>query len=323
MNFLDDEFGQVREHVVLVFLAAQDPGVDIADDGRLAEIEADHLGDVGINRLVVGHAGTDGVGDGDAAGAVGGEQAGDSQHGVGAEHQGIQEIVVDAAVDDIDALRALGGAHEDGFVTDEKILAFHQLDAHLLREEGVFEIGAVVSAGGEENDRGVGDAGGGDAAQIVEQHVGVVVDGGDAVAGEQLGEQAHHHLAVLEHVGDAGGDAQVVFEDAEFAGVVAHDVDAGDVGVDAAGHVDALHLGAVLGVAEHLFRRDDAGLENLLLVVDVVDEGVEGADSLLEASLEADPFFERQHTGDDVEGDEALGAFFLAVHGEGDAYPME
>ena len=75
--------------------------------GDLAEIEADHLGDVGINGLVVGDAGADGVGDGDVAGAIGGEQAGDAEHGVGAEHEGVQEVVVDAAVDHVDALRAL------------------------------------------------------------------------------------------------------------------------------------------------------------------------------------------------------------------------
>ena len=176
--------------------------MDVADDGRLAEIEADHLGDVGVDRFVVGDAGADGIGDGDAAGAIGGEQAGDAEHGVGAEHQGIEEVIVDAAVDDIDALRALGGAHEHRFVAHEQVLAFDQFDAHLLREEGVLEVGAVVGAGGQQHHRGVGDAGGGDAAQVVEQHVGIVIDRGDAVLGEQLGEQPHHHLAVLEHVRD-------------------------------------------------------------------------------------------------------------------------
>jgi hypothetical protein len=165
--------------------------------------------------------------------------------------------------------------------------------------------------------------GGGDAAQVVEQHVGVVIDGGDAVGGEELREEPHHHLAVLEHVGDARGDAQVVLEDAEFAGVVAHDVDAGDVGVDAAGDVDALHLRAVLRVAEHLLRGDHARLQDLLVVVNVVDEGVQRPHALLQAAFEPDPFFEGQHAGHDVEGDEAFGAFFLAVDGEGDADPVE
>jgi hypothetical protein len=124
-------------------------------------------------------------------------------------------------------------------------------------------------------------------------------------------------------VRDAGGDAEVVFEHAEFAGAVTHDVDAGDVGVDAPGYVDALHLRAVLRVAENLFSGDYARLENLLVVVNVVNEGVEGADALLEAALEPDPFFEGQDAPHDVERDKALGAFVLAVHGEGDADAME
>ncbi len=56
------------------------------------------------------------------------------------------------------------------------------------------------------------------------------------------------------------------------------------------GDVDALHLGAELGVAEHLVGRDDAGLEDLLAVVDVVDEPVERGDALAQAALHLAPF---------------------------------
>ena len=108
----------------------------------------------------------------------------------------------------------------------------------------------------------------------------MVVDPHHPVPGKELREQAHHHLAVLKHVRDAGGDAQVVFENAKFAGAVTHDVDAGDVGVDAPGHIDALHLRAVLGLAENLFSANHLRLENLLVVVNVMDEGIERADAL-------------------------------------------
>ena len=164
---------------------------------------------------------------------------------------------------------------------------------------------------------------GGDAAQVVQQHIGVVIDGRDAVRGEEFWEQAHHHLAVLEHVRDTGRDAQVVFEHAELAGLVAHDVDAGDVGVDAAGDVDPLHLRAVLGVTKHLFRGDDARLEDLLVVVNVVEKGVQRAHALLQAALELDPFIQGQDAGNDVEGDESFGTLFLAVNRKSDAHAME
>ena len=58
-------------------------------------------------------------------------------------------------------------------------------------------------------------------------------------------------------------------------------------------------------------------------MVDVVNERVERAHALLQAALEPDPLFERQHAGHDVEGDQALGAFVLAVDGERDADAVE
>ena len=62
-------------------------------------------GNVGVERLVVGDAGADGVGERDVAGAIGVEQAGDAEVRVAAERQRIEEVVVDAAVDDVDARR--------------------------------------------------------------------------------------------------------------------------------------------------------------------------------------------------------------------------
>ncbi len=177
--------------------------------------------------------------------------------------------------------------------------------------------------GGQQHDGGIGDAGGRDAAQILEQHVRIMIDRRDAVLGEQLRKQPHHHLAVLEHVRDAGGHAQVVLEHAKFAGIVAHDIDAGDVRVNAAGHVDALHLRAVLRIAEHLLGGNHAGLQNLLVVVDVVNEGIERPDPLFQTALETNPFLERQHAGHDVERDQPLRTLFLSVNRESDADPVE
>ena len=88
------------------------------------------------------------------------------------------------------------------------------------------------------------------------------------------------------------------------------------------GHVDALHLGAVLRIAQHLLGGDDAGLEDLLVVVDVVDEGIERAHALLESAFER-IHSSRQDARHDVERDQALRAFLLAVDREGDADAVE
>ena len=228
-------------------------------------------------------------------------------------------------------MRALRRPHVDEVVLDEEILALDQLDAHLLGQEGMLEVGAVVHAGCEHDDDRIVDRGRRHGAQRLEQQVGVMRDRSDAVPAEQLGEEPHHHLAVLEHVADAARHPQVVFQHVVAAAAVRvggpDDVDAGDVRVDAARHVDALHLGTVLGVVHHLLERHQAGLQDRLLVVDVVDEAVERGDALAQAALHLSPFVGRDDARNQVEGDQALGAVAVlvlrAVDREGDADAAE
>ena len=152
------------------------------------------------------------------------EDAGHAQHRVLLEHEGIEEGVVDAAVDDVDLLQALRRLHHQRAVDHHQVLPLDQLDAHLVGEERVLEIGAVVDAGREHDDGGVAiEALGRDALQRHAQIVGVVLHGAHAVAGEQVGEHVHHRLPVLQHVGDPGGRARVVLEHEELVLAGAHD----------------------------------------------------------------------------------------------------
>ncbi len=294
VRLLDDQLGEMVEHVVAILLPVQQVGRHVGEDRLLGQVEADHLRHVRIDRLVVGDAGADRVGERDPPGAVGGEQARHAEHRVGAERQRIEEVVVDAPVDHVHALRAVRRAHVDGVVLDEQVLPLDQLDAHLLREERVLEIRGVVRAGRQHRDRRPLRAGRRDAVEVLEQQVRVVLDRPDALRREELGKEPHHHLAVLEHVGHAGRHAQVVLEHVELARPGAHDVDAGDVRVDAAGNIDALHLGAVLRVAEHALRRHDARLQDRLLVVDVAQERVQRLHALLQPAIEHLPFVRRR-----------------------------
>jgi hypothetical protein len=120
-------------------------------------------------------------------------------------------------------------------------------------------------------------------AQVVEQHVGVVVDRRDRNARKQIGEQPHHHLAVFEHVRDARRRAQVVFEHVKRIALDFDDIDAGHVHVNVGGHVDAAHFGAEQDVAEHLLLGNDAGLDDFLAVIDVFEESVQRAHALAAA----------------------------------------
>ena len=184
--------------------------------GSSLEVVVDDVGDVGVEGLVVCDAGAEGVGQGDVACAVGVEETGDAEDGVGAEGHRVDEVVVDAAVDDIDAAQATGGAHVDDIVVGDQVAAFHQFDAHLACEVGVLEVGGVEDARREQNDVGLWAALGRERSQRAQQQLGVLLDGADVVAAEELGKDALHHAPIGEHVADAGGDAQVVFQDDEL-----------------------------------------------------------------------------------------------------------
>ena len=95
------------EHIAEILALPAAIGRHVLEDRLLAEIEADHRGHVGIDRLVVGDAGADRVRERDIAGAIGVEEAGRAEDRIRPEGQGIDEIVVDPAIDDIDALQAL------------------------------------------------------------------------------------------------------------------------------------------------------------------------------------------------------------------------
>jgi hypothetical protein len=153
----------------------------------------------------------------------------------------------------------------------------------------VFEVGGVVRARGQHRHRRIRDPGRGDAAQILQQNVGVMIHRCDTVRGEQLREQAHHHFAIFEHIRHARRHPQVVLEHAKLAGVVANDVDAGNVGIDAPRDIHALHLRPVLIVAEHLLGGYDARLQDFLVVIDVMDEGIQRAHALLQSGFELQP----------------------------------
>ena len=69
----------------------------------------------------------------------------------------------------------------------------------------------------------------------------------------------------------------------------------------------------------HERPRNDAGLEDPALVVDIAEKEIERGDALDEASLDGRPFGGRHQPRQQVERKDALHAFGLAVDREGDA----
>ena len=214
-------------------------------------------------------------------------------------------------------LGTVGGAHINVLVTDKQIGALDQLHAHLAGEEGMFEVGAVKQPRRQHHHARVIHRAGG--LQRRQQQARVVIDGRNALGREQLGEQTHHHLAVFQHVADAAGRAQVVFEHVIGAVAVAHQVDSGDVRIQVTVQIQTLHGDLVALVGQHLLGGNDSGLDDPLVVIEVGEEHVQRLDPLNTATLDNAPLASGNAARNDVEGDQSLGALLVTVEREGDA----
>ena len=324
VDFLHHEFRQVVEHIGQLLGVAAAPGRHVLQQRLLAGIELDHLGDVGVDRLVIGDAGARRVDQRHAACAVDVEDAGNAEFGVGTEGEGVEIVVVDAAVDHVHPLRRLRGAHVEIAAVDEQVTPLAEFNAHLVGQEGVLEEGRVVDARREDDHGRIAvAAGGGDTLQRLAQCGGVVLHRRHPVLGEEIGEEIHHRLPVLEHVGDARRRAAIILQHVELVGGNPHDVDADDVGIDAAGRRHPHHFRHEGFVLDDELMRDLAGAQDVLAVVEIVDEGVQRPHPLLDARRQLAPFGSGKDAGDDVEGDEPLGRLVVAIDGKGDALAAE
>ena len=130
---------------------------------------------------------------------------GDAERRVGAERLGVEEQVVDAAVDDVDALEAVDRAHVDAVVVaDDQVAALDERRAHPLGEERVLEVRRVEDAGRQHGDRRVADALGRERHEQLVQLVGVGVDRRRCSCWANSSGNARLAIgAVLDHVADA------------------------------------------------------------------------------------------------------------------------
>ena len=79
------------------------------------------------------------------------------------------------------------------------------------------------------------------------------------------------------------------------------------------------HFGAKLAVAGDLFRRQLTGLEDVLIVVDIVQKGIQCGDALGEAAGDFLPLLARYYVWHDVKRNQPLGAGGLPIDGKGDS----
>ena len=311
------------EDVGAVLVLAREIGRHVRQDRVLVEVVADHARDEVVHDLVVDDTRPDRVREADVAAAIGLHQAGHAQHRVRPEHLRVEEVVVDPAVDHVHLLQAPRRAHVDARVAHQEVAPLHDRDAHLARQIGVLEVGAVVRSRGEQHHVRVARRARRDVPQRAQQVLGVELDRLHVDRLEEGGKAALHRAAVLEHVAHAGRAARVVLEHQVVAVRVADQVGAADVHVDVAGHLEAHELAPEVAGGEHEVRRHDAVLHDLLLVVDVVQEQVERGDPLHEARLDLAPLLRGDEPRHHVEREDPLGPRLVAVDVEGDALAQE
>ena len=230
-----------------LFVAAPERG-HRGQDRLFVEEEADQVGDVGVDLLVIGDAGSRRVDQGHSSLTPGPDQPWHPQQRVGIEHLGIEEEIVDATIDDVYLLESLDGPGVDAVVVqDHQVATFDQLHAQLLGQKCMFEVRSVVDARRQHHDGRVAGRrrnGGQQAGQPPD----IGIDRFDAVVAEQLGKDVLGHHPVLEQVGHSRWHPQVVLEYVDGAVDIADQITATDMGPDPAGWIDAHALPSELGI---------------------------------------------------------------------------
>ena len=97
-------------------------------------------------------------------------------------------------------------------------------------------------------------------------------------------------MPILDHIGDAGRGPGIVLQHPEVAVLVADDVDAADMDIGPEADREAFHLGPVIGVAEDQLGRNNSVADDAAFMIDIMQEAVNGGDSLLHAGLKLPPF---------------------------------
>lgn len=244
---LDHQLVDLVEDGVQLARFVRTVGLDVRENGLLAEVVPDQIGYVRVEEFVVGDAVAHGVGERDGARLGGAEDARAADHRIGPEVQRIEEVVVEPSVYDMHRHLAPRGPHPDTVVTAGEIVPLDQLHPHQPCQQGVFEVGGVAGAGREDDDPRVADPVGRGGAQGRQKSLRVAVHGDDVLFGEEGRKDPGHRAPVLDDVRDPGRHADVVLQDTEVPGLVPYEIDAGDVDPYAAGWLDPVRRTVEMG----------------------------------------------------------------------------
>ena len=311
---LDDKVSQIVQNILTVGLHSGKEGFHVRQDGFFAEVKFDHGRHVVIDDLVIGYSGADRIGQTHIAFAVSLDQAGHTKKRIRSEYFGIEEVVVNPPINDVHRLESLRRLHKDAVVLHQKVRARDNLDSHGPGEKGVLEISGVVDARAKQ-DRGriARRAGWRHVVEDVDQVLRVTVDRTHPVPGEQLRKNALHGHAALQNIGDAGRTTGVVFENQIATVPVADQVGPAHVDVNVPRDIEAHEFRTEMLRAADDFLGNNPFLHDALLMVDVVEKGIQRVETLFEAPLNVTPFVTGNDTRHEIERKNAFRALLLVV----------
>ncbi len=160
-------------------------------------------------------------------------------------------------------------------------------------------------------------------AQHRQQFLRIMLDRSDPCGAEDVREGAAHHVAVGQHVRDAGRHAQIVLQHDEGAILAADQIGAADIDVGAVRDGEPTHLAAVMVRAVNQLARHHAVLQHQAVAIDILQEKVERRDALRQPALDARPFGGRDDARQKIGRDDALCGLGVRIDREGDALMQE
>ena len=274
------------------------PGLDAGERRLLREVIADRVLDEGEHGGVVGDARAGRVHDRDAGQPACVQEARHAEDGVGPKREGVQEVVVDLAVQDVDTPSPARAAQVYVSVVHQQVRSRDEFHPGRLGQEGVLPEARAVGPRREQGDAGV-VAPGCEFPQGLEQgrRVDRCVPHGTRVV--RRTEAVPEEAVVRGHAGAARRAAHVVAHDPEPPGRT-RDVDAAHRRGHAVGPDSAAHLDAELGTAAYHGGRNDAVPHDRRIAVEVGDQVVQRPDALFEPGFEKPPFRLRQEQREPV-----------------------
>ena len=198
------------------------PGVDVWQEWFFRKVIADEVGDIGINELVIGDPVPDSVSYCDVAQPCRQHEARGAEQRINAELKRIKELIIDSSIDDIDSCGSSSRPHPHPTTRTEEVTTLDELHAHQASEKGVFEVGRVIHARGENHDGGVLNSIGCSCTQRLQQLEGVVPDWPHAHAHEQLGKGLRHHTPVGDDIAHTAWNPDVVLQDPPHPSLIAN-----------------------------------------------------------------------------------------------------